>query len=86
MLIWNFIQIHITMPMSPNGILLFGTWVPTPPIDILINLTNLMNYMKPSFVTFSWIKQLSWNGMHFTYYTKVNMITWLGFEIEYPYN
>jgi hypothetical protein len=40
------LQIHITMPTNPSGILLIGTWVLIQPIGISINPTMPMNYIK----------------------------------------
>jgi hypothetical protein len=55
--------------------------------------------IKASFVIFSWIKWLSWNGMHLTHHTKVKddmkfhyyknffklkLLKWLGFATKHP--
>ncbi len=47
---WYCFQVHITMPMSSSGIILIGTWVLIQPISILINLTQLVNYIKVRFL------------------------------------
>ncbi len=47
---WYCFQIHITTPMTPNGILLIGTWVSTQPINIPINPTKPMNNIKVIFL------------------------------------
>jgi hypothetical protein len=39
---------------------------------MFIDFLHSHPFIKASFVTLSWIKQLSWDDMHFTHHTKVN--------------